>query len=155
MAKLSANGRIDQHKENTAMTLEQVKALKYHDEVHYGPCRRIVGPRGGVSLKREVWRVNGRVRTWKTRPDDVEVPIKYGFNGPYSYIRAYNMGEFHLPAECPAEQDGARVSGNATTLITDIRQTRNGHVIVNGICERCDAGDPTSIITLNDPCTEV
>jgi hypothetical protein len=75
------------------MTLEQVKALQYHDRVHYGCCR--VGSR----IEREVWRVSGPVRVWTSRPDDVAVPIS--LNGTHSYIRPYNMDKFHLPEECP------------------------------------------------------
>lgn len=69
-------------------------------EFHYGTCKLIVGPRGGTTDKREVWRANGACKLWKTRPDDFSLPIKYGFNGPYSYINNLNAEEFHVAAEC-------------------------------------------------------
>jgi hypothetical protein len=38
------------------------------------------------------WRVNGKVKTWKTMPDRIEIPIKYGL---YHYDTLTTM-EFHL-----------------------------------------------------------
>lgn len=69
-------------------------------ELHRGKCTRTVGPRGGITIKREVWRTNGKCKTWKMRPDHFELPIKYGFNGPYDYITPFNAAEFHLAADC-------------------------------------------------------
>ena len=55
----------------------------------------------------EVWRVNGRVKTWKTRPDDFEVPLKHGLYD-YTYLRPSNASDFHLSSECPLnDTDGA------------------------------------------------
>lgn len=64
--------------------------LQYRQEVHYptssGQCAKA--------------RVNGAVKTWKTRPDDFRLPLKVGFRG-FAEIRQYNQDEFYLPADCP------------------------------------------------------
>lgn len=75
------------------------------DEFHYGTCTRTVGPRGGITERVERWRRNGATQTWKTRPDEFRVPIKYGLRG-YSSITSHNAYQFHLASECPllAEQ---------------------------------------------------
>lgn len=45
-------------------------------------------------------RVNGKVRTWKTRPNEVEIPYK---RGPYEYgyIRQYDLPNFTLKEPPP------------------------------------------------------
>jgi len=69
-------------------------------EFHYGECKRIVGKRGGITLKIETWRRNGATQTWKTRPDEFRVPIKYGLYN-YSEITHRNALEFHTADTCP------------------------------------------------------
>ena len=98
------------------MTLEQVLALTYRDEVHLNGCTYKIGPRGGVKETIETWRVNGRIKRWKRDTNAVRVPIKYGFRGPHGYIDEHNMGDFHLPSECPNRvarlvHEAARVTG--------------------------------------------
>ena len=82
------------------ITREQALQLRHGDELHYGVCQRIVGPRGGVRYQIERWRVSGMTKTWKTRPEAFEVPIKYGLRG-HSYLAGYNAHLFHLATECP------------------------------------------------------
>ena len=41
------------------------------------------------------WRVNGMVKTWKTVPNQVKVPIKHGL-WDYDYLTDENMGMFRL-----------------------------------------------------------
>lgn len=41
-------------------------------------------------------RVNGRCRTWKTRPDDFQLPVKYGLKTCF-YITPANAHEWTLP----------------------------------------------------------
>jgi hypothetical protein len=72
-------------------------------EFHWGDCKRIVGTRGGVTIRVEKWRVNGACKTWKTRPDEFSLPIKYGMRG-YSYITDRNAHEFHLADDCPLDR---------------------------------------------------
>lgn len=79
------------------LTLAQVLHAR---EFHYGECVRTVGPRGGETVKVETWRRNGETKTWKTRPGEFRVPIKYGLRG-YSYIDNHNVGEFHAASDCP------------------------------------------------------
>ena len=44
------------------------------------------------------FKVNGQVKTWKTRPDEVRVPLKRGLY-EYGYLDHDNMGEFSLTEE--------------------------------------------------------
>jgi len=48
----------------------------------------------------EKWRRNGATQTWKTRPNDFRVPVKYGLYG-YGQIRETDVGDVHLESECP------------------------------------------------------
>lgn len=82
------------------VTKEMAMAAGYRDEFHYGNCIDTTGPRGGQTSHREVWRVNGACKTWKTRPDEFSLPVKYGFRGPYSYITQANAADFHAAADC-------------------------------------------------------
>ncbi len=41
--------------------------------------------------------VNGQPKTWKTRPNNVRVPYKYGMYGPYGYID--QTTEVRVPAQ--------------------------------------------------------
>lgn len=70
-------------------------------EFHANGCTRTIGARGGVKERTETWRSNGKCQTWKTRPEDFSLPIKYGFRGPYTYITPTNAHAMHLAAECP------------------------------------------------------
>jgi hypothetical protein len=102
------------------MTFEQAKALQYRQEVHCGECVTRIGPRGGSKTKTETWRVNGQVKLWKTRPEEIEVPVKYGFNGPYTYIRASNLDQWHLASECsPRVIGGTRIDAGAIGVQSD------------------------------------
>lgn len=84
------------------VTLEQAKT---ESEFHYGTCTRSVGPRGGVVVRVEHWRANGMVKTWKTRPGEFRLPVKYGMRG-YSAIDQYNADQFHVAGECPLSGEG-------------------------------------------------
>lgn len=97
------------------ITKEQAIKLTHRDELHYGECIDIVGPKGGLKSKRETWRVNGRAQTWKRDPARFSVPLKYGFNGPYTYLTQDNAEDFHLASECKPvihkrDRDSERVS---------------------------------------------
>lgn len=82
------------------MTRDEALALSYRDEVHAGECIDTIGPRGGKTSKREVWRVNGQIKRWKTDPERFEIPLKYGFNGPYTYLDNTNVQLFHVATGC-------------------------------------------------------
>lgn len=55
------------------------------NEFHFGTCTRVIGPRGRITDKTDHWRRNGVTKTWVTRPDEFQVPIKYGLRD-CSYI---------------------------------------------------------------------
>ena len=79
-----------------AVTKEQALTAR---EFHYGDCSKKVGPRGGVTVKTETWRRNGATKTWKTRPNEFSVPIKYGLY-QYSYLTQDNAEQFHVADIC-------------------------------------------------------
>ena len=57
------------------ITLEQAKSLKFGDILYSTLHKNADGTP-------QRWRVNGVVKVWKTRPDEVKVPVKRGL---YSY----------------------------------------------------------------------
>jgi hypothetical protein len=84
-------------------------------EFHANGCVRMPdGPRGGKGKTHiEVWRANGRCQTWRTRPDDFKLPVKYGFKGPYTYITNGNAEQFHVASECPLATTASAVVDEA------------------------------------------
>lgn len=40
-------------------------------------------------------RRNGKTKLWKTRPEEFEIPVKYGLYG-YTYITQYNCNEWEI-----------------------------------------------------------
>ena len=58
-----------------AITLAQAKKLRYGATLYHVINRNSDG-------SPERWRVNGQVKTWKTRPNEVRIPVKHGL---YSY----------------------------------------------------------------------
>jgi hypothetical protein len=87
------------YQEEGGQVITKAQAMT-EDQFHYGECHRRIGPRGGVTETTEHWRRNGVTQTWKTRPDEWRIPIKFGMRG-YSQIHEYNAHEFHLPSDCP------------------------------------------------------
>lgn len=55
---------------------------------------------GAEPAKIERWRRNGRTQTWKTRPGEFRIPVKWGLRG-YSYITHHDAGAFHTEEDCP------------------------------------------------------
>ena len=53
------------------ITLDQAKQLTYGQTLYH-----ITNRNSDKSPQR--WRVNGKVKTWKTRPNEVKVPVKHG-----------------------------------------------------------------------------
>lgn len=86
------------------VTKEQAIIAGYRTEFHYGDtngfCRKIIGKRGEIKDIIEIWRSNGKCQTWKTRPNEFSLPIKYGSKGPHSYITHLNNQSYHLASEC-------------------------------------------------------
>lgn len=71
-----------------------------HNEFHYGTCKLTIGERGGKTITIERWRRSGKTQTWKTRPNDFTVPIKYDLRSS-SYLTQSNAHDFHIPSDCP------------------------------------------------------
>lgn len=61
------------------ITLEQAKALQYGDMLY---CNTIKMADGKTPAR---WRVNGKVKTWKTDPYRIEIPLKHGLYN-YAYL---------------------------------------------------------------------
>ena len=74
------------------------------NEFHYRECQRIVGPRGGVKLIQEIWRRNGKTQTWKTRPSEWRIPVKYGL---FDYGRILDRDSYlwHTAEDCPLDKE--------------------------------------------------
>lgn len=77
-------------------TLEEILAVKHGDIFHenHEP--------GGKIYR---WRVNGKVKTWKTRPGEFRIPVKYGLRS-YDYITQDTLHRVHLASECPDNKPG-------------------------------------------------
>lgn len=72
-------------------------------EVHYTgqhDCKKIVGPRGGVTVSVTRVRPSGKCKVWKTRPSDFRLPVKYGMYES-AEITQNNAADWHLASECP------------------------------------------------------
>lgn len=70
------------------------------NEFHANGCIQEIGPRGAIKDHIEKWRRSGATITWKTRPSEFKVPIKYGLRHS-GYLTHDNAEHFHIPAECP------------------------------------------------------
>lgn len=86
------------------ITRQQAILLKYGEEIHYGTCRETIGPYGGRRVTIERWRIFGKVKLWKTRPNDFSIPIK---NGLYNFgkLTHDNCEAFHLVKNCPIPEN--------------------------------------------------
>lgn len=71
-----------------SITLEQAKLLTQRTILHYSGKLNVDG-----SPQR--WRVNGKVKTWKTRPNEVKVPLKHGMY-KFGYLTEKNMAKFSI-----------------------------------------------------------
>jgi hypothetical protein len=80
-----------------------LEKAKYRCELHYGPCTKTIGPRGGEYLNIETWRVSGQVKTWKRQPEKFSFPIKYGMYKNHVVDNYFfcNAEDFHFADECP------------------------------------------------------
>lgn len=61
------------------MTVNEAKTLKYRERLLDEDGRR--------------WYVNGKVKTWKTDPTRIRVPLKHGLYA-YGYLDEHNVTEF-------------------------------------------------------------
>ncbi len=74
------------------ITLEQAKQLKPGTILHHNINRNADG-----TCQR--WRVNGIPQTWKTQPDRVRVPVKYGLK-KCDNITENDLDLVHYEGEC-------------------------------------------------------
>lgn len=74
--------------------LPRRKPLKMEDCVHaqHGDLVYMIGSAIGVSHR---YRVSGRCKTWKTRPGEFRLPIKYGLRES-SAITQHNIHMFYI-----------------------------------------------------------
>lgn len=103
-------------------TIDRQNALTARDFHHSDDCAQgvTIGPRGGIAYPRtEEWRRNGATQTWKTRPDEYRIPVKYGIR-TYGALTQNDARAWHIgrATECP---DG-RLADDLATL-DDARQT--------------------------------
>ena len=71
------------------ITLEQAKAL-YHGQVLY---HTIHTDSKGLPCK---WRVAGAPKTWKTRPNEVRVPMRYGMQKTTEHLTESDLDLFEM-----------------------------------------------------------
>ncbi len=74
-------------------------AMVAHD-FHKNSCEIFVGVRGGITRKIENWRRNGQTQTWKTRPSEFRVPVKYGLKST-DQLTQHEAGLLHAADACP------------------------------------------------------
>jgi hypothetical protein len=74
------------------MDVKTAKSLQYHEWLHHktqsqgrSECLRV--------------RVNGAPQTWKSRPDEVRVPIVWGMRD-YGQLREWELGDWERESDC-------------------------------------------------------
>ncbi len=67
-------------------------------------CTRKIGTRGGVKDQITRVRQTGMIKTWKTRPEEFRMPVKYGMYESW-YVDETNADQFHLASECPLAEE--------------------------------------------------
>jgi hypothetical protein len=92
------------------ITKEQAIALgeAYGATLHYTgrrDCSRVVGPRGGITVNIVHVRTSGKCKTWKTRPTEFRLPVKYGMFESFA-VDHTNVADFHLAEDCPIREQG-------------------------------------------------
>lgn len=81
-----------------ALTLTSAHYTGLHD------CTRTVGSRGGITERITSVRASGRCQTWKTRPEEFRLPVKYGLYEHYA-ITHQNANDWHAPEDCPLRKE--------------------------------------------------
>jgi hypothetical protein len=78
------------------MTIDEAKALSYGQWLHH----KTQTQGGNVPLR---IRVNGRPQVWKTRPDEVRVPVRWGMRSRDQFsLYEYDLPNWHLGETCAA-----------------------------------------------------
>lgn len=71
------------------ITRQQAIALPYRFELHHVRLKNA----DGTPVR---CRINGKCKVWKRRPDDWELPVKYGLKQCF-YLNPYNADEWVIP----------------------------------------------------------
>jgi len=98
------------------MDIQEAARASY---IHWGNCTRETGPRGGIKSHSTVCKVNGQLKTWKTRPGEYRLPVKHGMRG-YGEVTPENISQFHLESECPLLNSGDVGNDNHVTRIQTV-----------------------------------
>ena len=83
---------------NQAITADHLHYTGKHD------CTIHIGPRGGKRVNITEVRRSGKTQTWKTRPEEFKMPVKYGMYES-SYATHENANDWHTPNDCPVNND--------------------------------------------------
>lgn len=73
------------------ITIEEAKNLRRGQYICHSKIR-------GWQNKPLRFKVNGNVKTWKTDPNRVRVPLKHGLC-EYGYLTEDNLQDFYIPTE--------------------------------------------------------
>jgi len=76
----------------TSLTIEKARTLTYRNVLAMNDEKNS----DGTCVR---WRVNGAVKTWKTRPNEFRIPVKHGMYD-FGYITEKNYHLFHLNGTC-------------------------------------------------------
>lgn len=71
------------------LTLSELGSLSYRQELHHVSDKNA----DGTPIR---CRVNGKIKTWKTRPGQFQLPVKYGLRTCF-YITEDNAKDWRLP----------------------------------------------------------
>src|SRR3989304_8938241 len=96
------------------ITKEQAVSARLGDSFHYcgrRECSSKTGPRGAITISVVRVRVTGKCQTWKTRPTEWRLPVKYGLYESTA-IEHSNAEQWHRAADCPLRRVEADTNGN-------------------------------------------
>ena len=79
------------------LTMEQASNLKHGTILHLNATRNKQG-------ECQRWKVNGNVKTWKTDPSRIEIPLKHGLKY-FHTLDEHTLNLFHLESVCPLIQE--------------------------------------------------
>jgi hypothetical protein len=82
------------------VTKEQAMTCRDFHYTGNRDCTCTVGPKGGKKYCITQVRASGKCQTWKTRPDEFRLPVKYGIYES-SAITHSNAHNWHTAADCP------------------------------------------------------
>jgi hypothetical protein len=95
---------------------------------HSDDCAQTVtvGPRGGITYPHvELWRRNGATQTWKTRPTEFRVPVKYGMYA-YGQLTDGDSPNWHTGTaeSCELGTLAQSIAAPQTTMVLGRRDSR-------------------------------